>query len=146
MNDSHRATLRTHGTMVGRMLMGLIFVYTGVGIIIGGVGNTATFMENLGVPLAGVLVYLVLLIKLGAGGSLMLGYRTGLSAALLILFLMGTITLAHLDVNDINLWKELSMIGGLLYVMAYGPGDGWSLDKRNSASMSSGMPSMSPMN
>lgn len=127
MNSSQRSALRTHGVMAGRMLLGLLFVWTGVGILLGGVENTAGFMTSLGVPMAGVLVYAVVAVKVLAGGALMLGYRTGLAAGALIGFTALTILLAHLDTNDVNLWKNLAIIGGLLYAMAYGPGEGWKL-------------------
>ncbi len=66
-------------------------------------------------------------VKILAGGALMLGYRTGLAAALLLGFTALTILFAHLNPDDINLWKNLAIIGGLLYAMAYGPGEGWKL-------------------
>jgi uncharacterized membrane protein YphA (DoxX/SURF4 family) len=35
--------------------------------------------------------------------------------------------IAHTDINDINLFKNLAIIGGLLYVLAYGAGEGWKM-------------------
>lgn len=52
----------------------------------------------------------------------MVGYRVGASAGALILFTLGTIVIAHADVNDVNLFKNLAIVGGLLYVLAYGKG------------------------
>lgn len=129
MDESHRAKLRKHGTLIGRVLMGLLFFSSGLDILfVSGVGNTATYFANLGIPLAGLVVWVVLAIKFGAGGALMLGYRSGWAASLLILFTGSTILVAHLDPNDINLFKNFAIIGGLLYVMAYGPGEGWKLE------------------
>lgn len=127
MNYAQRQMLLTTGTTVGRMLMGLLFVFSGVGILMGGTSGTAAYFSSLGLPLAGLLVWVVLAIKIGAGGALMLGYRVGAAAALLILFTLGATLVAHLNPEDTGLWKNLAIIGGLLYVMAYGAGAGWKL-------------------
>lgn len=33
MSESQRAMLRSHGTLVGRVLMGLLFFFSGVGML-----------------------------------------------------------------------------------------------------------------
>jgi uncharacterized membrane protein YphA (DoxX/SURF4 family) len=53
---------------------------------------------------------------------LMVGYRVGVAASALILFTLGTTLIAHMDPNDTNLFKNLAIVGGLLYVVAYGKG------------------------
>lgn len=92
-----------------------------------GTAGTVAYFSSLGLPLAGLLVWVVLAIKLGAGGALMLGYRVGSAAALLILFTLGATVAAHWDMQDPGLWKNLAVVGGLLYVMAYGAGEGWKI-------------------
>lgn len=125
IQESNRVIIRTYGTLLGRMLMGLLFFFSGVGILMQGTGNTIGFFESLGLPLAGLLVWVVLAIKLGAGGALMIGYRVGLAAAALIVFTLAATLVAHMNIEDPGLWKNLAVIGGLLYVIAYGPGEGW---------------------
>lgn len=127
MNESQRMMLRTHGTMVGRMLMGLLFFFSGVGILLGGTAGTVGFYESLGVPMASLMVWVVVAVKIGAGGALMLGYRTCYAALALIAFTIIATLLVHMDLEDINLFKNLAIIGGLMYVLAYGPGEGWKL-------------------
>lgn len=144
MNESHRAMLRTHGTLVGRILLALLFVVSGVMILINGPEGTAGYYSMMGVPAAGIVVWLVIAIKIGAGAALMLGYRVGLAASALILFTIGATLFGHTDfspemmqTNMTALLKNLSIIGGLFYVMAYGAGEGWSLDKSKPAPESS---------
>jgi putative oxidoreductase len=128
--------LRTHGTLVGRVLIGFLFVYTGIGILRGGVGTFAEMIEGMGLPLAVLIAWLIVAIKILAGGALNLGYRVGLAASALILFVLATVVFVHLSLEDPNLFKNLGLVGGLLYVMAYGAGDGWSIEKRRASNAS----------
>lgn len=127
LQPAHRDTMRTYGTLLGRALMGLLFVFSGANMFLGGAANTATYFDSMGVPLAALMVWVVITIKVGAGSALILGYRVGLAASLLILFTLGTILVAHMNLSDMNLFKNLAIIGGLCYVIAYGPGEGWKL-------------------
>lgn len=117
--------LRGKGTMLGRMLIGLLFFFSGVGILVNGPAGSGMYFESLGIPMGALLVWPVLILKLGAGGMLIAGYRVGVAAGALIIFTLLTTLIAHMDINDINLFKNLAIIGGLLYTMAYGAGDGW---------------------
>jgi putative oxidoreductase len=118
-----RDIIREKGTLIGRVLLGLLFFWSGVGILfIQGPANTAAFYDGLGLPMAGFLVWLVIILKIVAGGAVMIGKRVGLASAALIIFTFLTILIAHRDISDINLFKNLAIIGGLLQLMAYGPG------------------------
>ena len=123
-----QSLLRSHGVLAGRILMGLLFVFSGIGLVLGDITETAEFYTAMGVPLAGVTVYLVIFLKIGAGGALMLGWRTATAALVLIGFTLLATLIAHMDTGDVNLWKNLAIVGGLLYAMAYGNGDGWSVE------------------
>ncbi len=134
MNDPHRDVIRTRGTMVGRMLMGFLFFASGLNILfMQGIGNTADYFESVSIPLAGLAVWLVILVKVVAGGALMLGYRSGLAASALILFTFGATYFGYWNLQDPGLFKNLALIGGLIYVLAYGPGDGWRVGKEESS-------------
>lgn len=119
--------MRSKGTMLGRTLMGLLFFFTGLGMVINGPQNTVMFFESLNIPMASLLVWPVIILKLGAGGALIAGYRVGVAAGALILFTLLATLIAHMDINDVNLFKNLAIVGGLMYVMAYGAGEGWSI-------------------
>lgn len=135
--------LRSHGIVLARIMLGGLFFLSGVQIIVGGmegVEGVAGMISSTGLPLGMVLALIVVAIKVLGGAALMLGYRTGLAAGLLFLF-TGAATLAfHLGNSqmgifgwDMGLFKNLSIMGGLLYAMAFGPGKGWSLDCRGEA-------------
>lgn len=120
--------MRTHGAMVGRMLIGLLFVFSGVGIVLNGVEGFSGMIEMRGLPMPLVLAWLVVAVKIVAGAALMIGWRTTQAALALIIFTALVTLLYHLDLEDVNLFKNLAIIGGLLYVYVYGPGSGWRLN------------------
>jgi len=131
MSESQRAMMRKHGTLVGRALLGLLFVVSGWGMLSGmGLSGVTAMVEGLGVPLAGLVAVLILVTKIGGGAALILGYRVGCAAAALFVFTFFTVVLVHIgDEQPTQLLKNLSIMGGLLYVIAYGPGEGWKLGK-----------------
>lgn len=117
-----RDLVRDKGTILARVLIGLLFFVSGMSILFQGPENVAGFYENLGLPMASILVWLVILLKLVAGGAVIVGKRVGLAAAALIIFTFLTILIAHRSFEDINMFKNLAIIGGLLLLMAHGPG------------------------
>lgn len=128
LSESHKSMFRTHGTMVGRMLLGLLFVVSGINILMGGVTGTAEFFSAAGVPMAGLAVWLVVAVKVIGGGFLMLGHKTEEAALALIIFTLGATWFGHMDpMDNVGIMKNLAIVGGLLYTIAYGPGQGWRL-------------------
>lgn len=127
LTDAHRAILRAYGTLLARVLIGLLFLVTGVQIYLNGVGNFAGMLESLGVPAALLVAWVIVVVKILASIGLILGYRVGLSAAALIVFILGTIVFVHNNLGDqlVPALKNLSIIAGLIYIMSYGPGNGW---------------------
>ncbi len=75
----------------------------------------------------------MLAVKLGGGLALVLGYKVEEAALALILFTLGATYFGHSDwsqpMNDVATLKNLAIVGGLLYVMAFGAGNGWRLKK-----------------
>lgn len=124
--ESGMNLVRNKGSKLGRVLMGLLFFVSGVGIIMGGPAGTAAFYTAVGVPFAGVVVYLVIILKIVAGGAIMLGKRVTEAAAALIVFTLVATLLAHMNFADpdqlTQALKNLAIVGGLLYLMSFGPG------------------------
>ncbi len=135
MSDSQRTCLRTHGVLVGRVLLGLLFLVSGWKKLTGegGVSGFSEGLAKMDLPVALLLAWLVVLIEIIGGAMLIVGYRVGLAAGALIIFLVLTVLLVHNPVKDAGqltaALKNLSILGGLLYAMAYGAGDGWKLGK-----------------
>ncbi len=133
MNESQRKTLESTGILVGRSLIGLMFLYTGYGMFMNGAEATAGYFASVGVPMAALAFWVVVILKIAAGLALILGYRVGCAAGALILFTLAATYFGHRDTSDpmnqIAIMKNLAIVGGLLYVMAYGAGTGWRLKK-----------------
>ena len=126
--------VRNNGSKFGRILMGLLFFVSGLSILFsdGGPATTAGYFTSLGIPMANIVVWLVILLKVGAGGAIILGKRVIESAAALIIFTLIATLLAHLDFSDsmqmTQALKNFAIIGGLLYLMSFGP-NGMNLKK-----------------
>ena len=111
--------------IVGRALLGLYFIVPGITKITGWAAMTA-YMEQHGVPLIPVLLILTIILQIGGGACLVIGYRTRLMAFLLA----GLTLLISLFMHDFwnvyegtdqghetqNFIKNLAIMAGLLYV------------------------------
>ncbi len=126
MNPS---TLQNGLSLAGRILMSLIFIVAGFNKI-GGYEGTQGYMESMGVP--GMLLPLVILLELGGGLLLLVGFKTRIIAFLLAGFSLLAAVIFHNNLADsmqsIQFMKNLALAGGFLYITAWGPG-AWSLDK-----------------
>ena len=131
MNESHRKTLQSNGILLGRTLIGLLFLYTGYGMFMAGGEAIGGYFASVGVPMAALAYWVVLAVKIGGGLALILGYKVEQAALALILFTLGATYFGHSDwndqVNQIMVMKNLAIVGGLLYVMAFGAGTGWKI-------------------
>ncbi|WP_310619475.1 DoxX family protein [Flexibacterium corallicola] len=125
---------------VGRAFVALLFIGAGWGKITGYSG-VAGYMEMMGVP--SLLLPLVILLELGGGLMLLVGYQTRLIALLLAGFSLLSGALFHLvpsfgmegmaAQNEMtHFMKNLALTGGLGFILAYGAG-AFSLDKRKSS-------------
>lgn len=123
--------MQTKGVVVGRVLLGLLFLVAGLGMFMadGGPAASAGFYTMVGLPMAGVVVWLVAILKVVAGGMLIIGRNVGCAAGALAAFTLLATLLAHRDIADpdqlMAALKNLAIIGGMLYVVAFGAGK-WS--------------------
>ena len=120
--------------LTGRILMSAIFIMAGINKISGYAG-TQEYMESMGVP--GALLPLVILLELGGGLAVLLGWQTRIAAFLLAGFTVLTALIFHTNFGDhmqsILFMKNLAMVGGLLFLVAGGRHD-WSIDARREVS------------
>jgi putative oxidoreductase len=112
-------------SVVARVLMAQMFIISGWQKLLGYSG-TEGYFASLGIPMASVVTPLVILIELGGGLALLLGFKTRWVAAVIALFTLGAALVAHLDFADqaqaINFMKNLAIAGGLLMFVRYGGG------------------------
>ena len=118
--------------VIARMMLGHLFLIAGWQKI-GGYEGTQGYMESVGVP--GMLLPLVVLLELGAGLAIIIGWQTKLAAAALALFTIASAVLFHHNFSDqmqtIMFMKNIAMSGGLMLLAVYGAG-ACSLDNRSS--------------
>jgi putative oxidoreductase len=111
--------------LIGRILLVLIFVNSGIGKI-GNFTGTAQFMANFGMPLTFFFLGGAIFLELVGSISVILGYFTWLGALLLIIFLVPTTVIFHTDFADqtqvIHFMKNVSMLGGCFILLSAGAG------------------------
>jgi len=109
----------------GRILLGAIFVLSGFSKI-ADPASALGYIGSVGMPLPQVALAVAILVEVVGGLALMLGYRTRLVAAALAVFSLATASFFHSALGDqnqfIHFFKNIAMAGGLLQVVAFGPG------------------------
>jgi putative oxidoreductase len=122
--------------VVARLLMAQIFIISGWHKLTGFTG-TEGYFASLGIPLVSIVTPLTILVELGGGLALLLGFRVRWVAAIIALFSVGAALIAHTNFADsnqtINFMKNLSIAGGLLMFVRYGAGSA-SIDARIASS------------
>lgn len=112
----------TYLPLAARICLALIFLHAGINHLMGFQGFTEIIAsKNLPIPV--VLAAGTIAFQLIGSVALILGFKAKIGALLLILFLIPASFLFHPPASDLTgFLKNLSLIGGLLMVMAYGPG------------------------
>lgn len=114
--------------LIARLLLAHIFVLAGVGKITGYAG-TQGYMESMGVP--GALLPLVILLELGGGLALIIGFLTRWVALALAAFCVASALIFHMNWSDqtqmIMFMKNVALAGGFLLLYVQGAG-AFSLD------------------
>lgn len=115
--DHHRIAL------IGRILLSIIFIGSGIGKI-AAPAVTMSAITAAGLPFPSLGLILAIAVELGAGLSLLVGFKTRAIAALLTGFTLVTAVVFHHNFSDqnqmIHFLKNLAIAGGLLQVVANG--------------------------
>lgn len=123
--------------LVGRILLAAIFLIAGIRKIMAFAG-TVGYFTKLGFPAPEAMAVLAILVEVGGGALLILGWQTRRVAWLMIAFVVIATFMAHrfwqFDAaqyaNQMNHFlKNASIVGGLLYAAVMGAG-ALSLDGR----------------
>ena len=118
--------------LVGRLMIALIFLLSGTGKLTAPAA-TIGYIASAGLPLPHVGLVIAVLVEVGGGLALALGYRTRIAAAVLAVFSIAAALAFHHDFADqdqmIHFLKNVAMAGGLLFVAQVGAGR-FSLDRR----------------
>ncbi|TYO60927.1 DoxX family protein [Bradyrhizobium hipponense] len=128
----------TYLPALGRLLIALIFILSGLSKI-AAPANTIAYIQSAGTPFAPAAFAVAAIVEVIGGLTLLVGFQTRLVAAALAIFTLAAAVLFHNNMADqnqmIHFMKNLAITGGLLQVIAFGPG-AFSLDnRRRSASV-----------
>lgn len=124
------------GLLIGRILMGLIFLISGIGKI-GKFAAVAGFMSSKGMPMSELLLVGTIALEVCGGLAIMIGWNTRWAAAAFFLFLIPTTLIFHpfwnadpaSYQNQLNHFlKNLAIMGGMLYVALLSSGR-YSIDR-----------------
>jgi uncharacterized membrane protein YphA (DoxX/SURF4 family) len=108
--------------LVGRLFLAIIFLASAFGKITNFDG-TLQYMELHGMPAATFFCAAAIAIEALGATALILGYKTRWGAAALAVFLIAATWVFHTAPDQrIQLLKNLAILGGLLHVVAFGPG------------------------
>ena len=117
-------------TLAGRILLCLLFVLSGWGKLTGAAATQAMFAKQ-GLPMVEAAWVLAVIVELGGGLAILLGFFTRPVAFVLAIWCVATALIAHSNLADraqeINFFKNMGLSGGFLYVAVFGAG-AWSLD------------------
>jgi len=121
--------------LLGRILIALIFVLAGINKL-GSIDATSTNMASHGIPYAGDLIWGVIALELVGGAMLIVGLLTRLVALALFFYTLTLAVLFHpywaaagaaARTQHAFFYGHLAMMGGMLFVVAFGAGP-FSLD------------------
>jgi putative oxidoreductase len=122
--------------LIGRILLSALFIQTGFQKVTGFAGNVA-YASGAGLPLPEVAIAIAIAIELGGGLLLLVGYQARFAALAIAVFCVVAPFVFHRYwtmpadkqlVDYLFFWKDLALAGGMLTVVAFGPGR-LSLDK-----------------
>lgn len=123
--------------LVGRILLATLFMASGAGKLMD-LSGTAGHMTEQGIPAAQTLALIAAFAEIAGGLSLLAGFLTRIGALGLIAFMIPTTLLLHdfwtfegqeQRMQMVNFLKNLAIMGGLVLLVAYGPGR-YSLDAK----------------
>ncbi len=109
--------------LAGRVLLASLFLASAFGKVTN-FSSTVKFMESHGVVWSVFFCAASAALEAAAGIALVLGYYSRLGAAALAGFVVVATMIFHLGPDQrVQLLKNLAIVGGLLQVMAFGPGE-----------------------
>ena len=125
------ATVKEWGPLGGRLLISLIFLVSGLGKVFQFDGQVG-YATSQGVPMASAAIAISAIVEIAAALMIILGYKARLGAAALFLWMIPVNLMMHAfwnitdptwnQIHMIMFMKNLAMMGGMLFIVAYGSG------------------------
>jgi putative oxidoreductase len=118
--------------LIGRILIATLFIPAGFGKLMGFAG-TVGYITSAGLPLPQVAAAIAIIVELGFGIALLLGFKTRWVALVMAIFTVATGLFFHkfwIDATqNTQFFKNLAIAGGMLAFSAFGAGR-FSIDKK----------------
>ena len=127
-------------TLVGRLLLALLFLPAGISKI-GGFVGTVGYITSKGLPMPSVAAAIAIVVEVGGSLALIAGFGTRWAALALAAFTFVASFFFHnfwgvpaeqAMVQQLMFFKNIAVVGGLLVLAAHGAG-AWSLDAKRGA-------------
>jgi len=124
---------RSYLPVIARVLMGVAFIWFGyTKLFVFGPSGTAGYLANVWhAPAPAMSAWVAIIVEIVGGLAILVGFKTRWAAALLALWCLFTGFGFHLPAggpdNLGQFFKNITMAGGFLYVLAFGAG-AWSID------------------
>jgi len=125
--------LKIYATPLGRLFLAALFIWAGyTKLFVFGPAGTTKFLASVGAPLPELATWIAIIVELIGGILILIGFQTRWVALVLAIWCLFTALGFHLPssavMHDVTqVYKNVAIAGGLLYVFAFGPGI-WSVD------------------
>jgi putative oxidoreductase len=120
--------------LIGRVFLSSMFLLFGYGKLTGYAGTVA-YMGSLGLPAPSLFTLLAIIVEIGGGLLILVGYQTRLVSLGLAIYVLVSALIGHSHLSDPNQFqhfmKNMAIVGGLLAFVALSGGP-YSLDARKS--------------
>ena len=123
-----------YGPLIGRLLLSNLFIVSGFKKITGFAGTAgymAAKMPSLDPSVIKILLVITIAVELGGGLMVLLGWQARWAATALLLWMIPVTYIFHaywglppdqMQMQFINFQKNMAIMGGMLYIIAQGPG------------------------
>jgi putative oxidoreductase len=124
--------------LLGRILIAVFFIPSGLGKITDFSGTMA-YIASAGLPAPAVAAVIAIIIEVFVAAALLVGWQARWAALILAVFTIVAALFFHQYwaappeqqmMQHINFFKNMAIAGGLLFVVAFGPGP-YSVDERS---------------
>jgi putative oxidoreductase len=127
--------LNDGAALLGRLLLALIFILSGVQKLVD-FNGTVAFMAAEGLPVPVLATIVAVIVECVGGILLIIGYQTRPTGMVMTVWCIATALIAHRDFGNpdqmIHFLKNVAMAGGFLQLVAFGAG-AWGIDGRRGA-------------